>query len=102
MKWETIKKRVASNLYTQIIEGRSWEAMSDILLDIAFSNTPRHYSHYHFKEYADKAYEIVMNWDIRSVGRLRNLFPQYFPKSLREGNLIAFYDEKDCWQVEKK
>lgn len=41
--------------------------------------------------YAGKAYERVMEWDVRRVGKLRELFPQHFPPSLRTGDLVAFH-----------
>lgn len=43
--------------------------------------------------------KIVDRWDIRAVGRLRQLIPEAFPASLRSGNLLAEIGEKGAWEV---
>lgn len=42
---------------------------------------------------------IVMAWDVRMVGKLRDLFPDSFPRNLRTGPLRADYDEAGNWVV---
>ena len=104
MKWNAIKNRVAAEVFTQIIEGRSWETMSVILLDLAFGpRVGQPFGHNKvFAAYADKARAVILAWDVRCAGRLRDLFPGHFPPSLSKGNLVTFLDDESGeWLVEK-
>lgn len=97
MKWETVKKHVAANLYTVISQGRDHELLSTMLLDM-ISSGKFQLSRDAFPAYADKAVEVVMAWDIRCAGKLRELFPWAFPRSLQgKSRLIAEYDEAGDW-----
>lgn len=100
MKWETVKKTVADQVHWWIIEGRNYENMSSMLLDMISSGNFKP-AHEAFPEYAAKAREVIMNWDIRCVGRLREVLPQFFPPSLKSGHLIAEYDENGDWVIFK-
>ena len=91
---------VAQGVYTGIIEGRDWNTMVTILVDKMLGENPQTNRRYEtFKEYADFAWSIIENWDVRMVGRLRDLFPQHFPHSLRKGQLVCEYDEQGDWAV---
>ena len=50
--------------------------------------------------YADKAAEVIMERDVRRAGKLRDLFPDCWPKSLR-GNLFAEIGEGGEWEIYK-
>jgi hypothetical protein len=53
------------------------------------------------KEVEAAAVKAVDNWDIRGAERLRAIFPEAFPESLREGKLIAYMRDSDAeWVVE--
>lgn len=98
MKWETVKKHVAANLYTVISQGRNPELLADMLIDMIDSGKFQ-LSRDAFPTYADKAHATVMAWDIRCAGQLRGLFPWAFPVSLREGELVVAYDLEDDWAL---
>jgi hypothetical protein len=103
MKFETIKKKVAQGVYTNIIEMRDWNTMATILIDKMLSGKPKPIRHYETsKEYADFAWTVIDNWDVRMVGKLRELFPQHFPPTLLKGDLICDYDVDGDWAVYKK
>lgn len=96
MKWEKLKEKIAKEVFTQIYQGMDFKVMSNILLDGMAANKP--VSQESFKEYADKAYEIVMNWDIRAVERLRQTVG-LFPKSLAKGKLLANMNKDGEWEI---
>lgn len=99
MKWETVKSRVAAEVHSAIIQGRSWETMATILVDFVSGGQPKSpiSSRESFKLYADKAAEVINNWDIRCAGKLRDLFPGAFPKSLSKGQLVGEHDASGEW-----
>lgn len=101
MKWEKVKEAVACDVYTMIAIGRSVEVMTTMLVDMIASEKFELAREGAFKKYADKAWEVVMNWDIRQVHKLRELFPESFPRSLRGKSLVAEYDEDGDWCVYK-
>ena len=97
MKYETIKKQVARNVYTQVFQcGAGW---NEILVDLIHFEKPIP-PRQAIKDCANLAYDRIMNWDIRCIGKLRELFPDYFPKSLLKGDLILEYGENG-WEVFK-
>lgn len=98
MKWDKVKKHVAANLYTVISQGRDTELLTTMLIDM-ISSEEFQLSRDAFPVYADKAVEVVMAWDIRCVGQLRDLFPWAFPVSLRKGGLVIAYDSDEDWAV---
>lgn len=106
MKWETIKKTVARGMYTHTLCCESG-ILAYMLIDLLGSNFDpirmlpegERSACNVSKLYADRVYDRIMAWDIRMVGRLRELFGGYFPPSLREGPLVAGYDEKGNWEV---
>ncbi len=100
MKFELVKKTVGQGVYSSIIEGRDWNVMATILFDKCLGAKPKPIRHYEtFKEYADFAWSVIQNWDVRMVGKLREIFPQHFPPSLRKGGLVCEYDEAGDWAV---
>ena len=108
MKWEKVKKFVASNVYNVIIQGRDWENTCPIILidlinssvDLNSLKSGSLLSDRIFQTYADYAVDIIMNWDIRCASKLRDLFG--FPPSLNKGILVAEYDEDGDWAIFKK
>lgn len=96
MKYDLIKQKVARSLFTAVNNGFN-ESGVYAMLD-AFAEKRKTYESQ--KELANLCYERVMNWDVRCVGTLRKLFPQWFPKSLIKGDLIAEINEKGDWIVE--
>ncbi len=107
MKWENVKQTVGRGVYTVISEARSEEVRAIALVDMLSSNfqvlrelsPDRKHAHEILKAYADKAWDIIQNWDIREAGKLRDLFPDFFPRSLQKGRLQAGYDDKGNWDV---
>lgn len=103
MKWDKIKKRVADGVYEHITTSRDWETSAVILVDLIAAERPGPGPLSSLKRaYAAKAEEVIKAWDVRAVARLRSLFPGDFPPSLREGRLIAGYDEAGDWAVWKE
>lgn len=101
MKWETLKHQVACEVRQSII--KCWGIYPfEILCDIVscnFETLKGKVSEEVLTSYADKAYERIMEWDIRCVGKLRELFPSNFPHSLRKGALKIDQNEKGDWIV---
>lgn len=107
MKWEALKQRVAAEVRTAIIEGRDyWQRDNDReagwIGALRMSIGERRPWRECVDVLADAAYTRVMEWDVRCVGTLRDLFPAYFPKSLQKGRLTAYMqDSPSCpWVVE--
>lgn len=102
MKYEAIKKQVAQNVYSMLEQGRggdtTYAAAVAAMFDAIAERRPFEQS---MKALADKCYNIIMNWDIRMVGKLRELFPVFFPASLRTGKLQCDYDGAGDWIVFK-
>lgn len=97
MLYETIKRQVASHLYTEIKCGLPLSAAAETLLSTV-GDVKGYYAS--LEALADKAYAVIMAWDVRCVGRLRTLFPQHFPKALARGALLAKMRESDSeWVV---
>ncbi len=104
MKWETLKERVARELYYIIKEGADYQEL--IQLDLTKSNfevlrqLPEQMKHPEAirKVYADKVWDTIMAWDIRQVYGLRKLFGRFFPKNLRVRELKINYGETG-WEV---
>jgi hypothetical protein len=107
MRWERVKKEVASQVYNAVLSCAEPVTYTAILKDLIASDfsIKRGLSSAELvKSYADKAYEVVMAWDVRCVGRLRDLFPDYFPKDLRKSVLAAYMldDGTNSWVVVPK
>jgi hypothetical protein len=106
MKWEVIKITVARGVFNQCLQCLG-DMPSLMLLDLVasdFAAARGRHSHEIATAYAEKAFERVMDWDVRCVGRLREIFPQHFPESLRTGRLACYMaDNANCdWMVEKE
>lgn len=110
MKWDKVLGEVAGRVYAQIIEARIWEIEAIILLDLMGCDFKlpdsvtkmsgwTHRGYDLRKIYADKALDVIMAWDIRMAGKLRELFPGHFPKSLRAGPLVAACDDDGDWAI---
>jgi len=98
MKWEKVKERIAREVYTYIKNVGYVDStlLACLLLtrDVTGEKLP-------FAErvqyFADKVFDTVMRWDIRSATKLKEVFPAYFPKSLRHGFLIEQTD--NGWEL---
>lgn len=102
MKWDTIKKQVAAEVHSVIMQARNLDTDAEILIDLVASNFEilRGLQLWELrKAYADKAAAVIDNWDVRAAEKLRDLFTGAFPRSLRKGRLVAEYDEKGDWVV---
>lgn len=77
--------------------GGAWDANLTALFDAMAERRPVTES---MKVLAEKVTEIIFRWDVRAVGRLRDLWPSAFPKTLSKGKLVAFYDDDGDWAVE--
>ncbi len=44
---------------------------------------------------------VVDNWDIRAIGRLRDLVPRAFPGRLARGVLECWIDDRGNWLVDR-
>jgi hypothetical protein len=104
MKYEIIKEQVAREVFSAIERGgmygvggaNPYEAAVAAMFHSVAERQPFDVS---LKELAGKAHNVVMAWDVRMVGKLRDLFPGFFPKSLSKGKLVAEYDEAGDWVV---
>ncbi len=103
MKWETVKRQVADGVRQMIIEMRHPDIMTTMLQDMVASGKFT-LAHQAGPLYGDEAHRIIMNWDVRAAGRLRDLFGGWFPRSLRKGELVVYMaDNKDSdWMIERK
>lgn len=97
MRYERIKATVARSVYSQIIQHRSENCAAEMaaMFDAVAEKRPFGVS---LQVLADRCYDIIMNYDVRCVGKLRELFPGHFPATLRKGQLIAVYDDTG-WDV---
>lgn len=43
--------------------------------------------------------EFLLGYDIRDIGRIRNISPNSFPKVLRQGSLVAELNIHGAWRV---
>lgn len=107
MKWEVVKLTVAREVFTRIQQCGGGDVVASMLVDLVasgFEVARGRHSHEIATAYADKAFKHVMAWDVRSVGRLRDLFPGFFPPSLRSGELVCYMADNanSDWMVEKK
>lgn len=98
MKYETLLNNVAADVHYSVINS-VW--MTDdtavaALFAAAMAPAPAHATIRHL---ADEASKIVLRWDVRAIGRLRELFPRSFPRSLRSGRLVADYDQNGDWVI---
>lgn len=105
MKWEVVKRKVIDQVHFRILRADIGTIATDILVDLAMSDfeLARGLRADEIrKAYADKAVQVLQNWDVRAVGRLRELFPWAFPPSLAKGRLTVFMDDSPeaNWCVE--
>lgn len=101
MKWETLQKRLAIEVSQNTRHLGNFE---NILLDLVACNfeTKRDKSNSEcISSYEKAVYDRIMAWDIRCVGKLRELFPHNFPNSLKNGNLSCYIDHIGDWCVVK-
>lgn len=99
--WDNLKQRIARDVYSSI-NIYNQNAMTSILLEHLHNPTQdfRSECQKSLAYLKNKAYDIVMAWDIRMAKTLFNIFPNSVGKTLREGNIVADYDEKGRWVLE--
>lgn len=105
MKWDNLKRDVAGYVYQVINEVRTADSGARILTDLIscdFDSIRGQVNHTHdiARIYAQKAHDVVMAWDVRLVGKLRDAFPDGFPPGLRNGRLGCELTDKG-WEVFK-
>lgn len=107
MKFEAIKHQVATGLHRVILHGGDggppgpplkYEAAMAAMFDSLAERRPFQAS---LEALANECRARVLNWDVRCVGKLRELFPDLFPPSLRKGPLVADYCDDGEWMVER-
>lgn len=107
MKWEKLRKHVEEEVYTTVLICSDPRINAEMLRDLC--DSPKLFAPLEECErslqkcrrmYADKVVEVIHHWDIRMVGKLRELFPYAFPPNLSEGSLHCFVDDKGDWCVE--
>lgn len=96
MKYDKLKKQVAGVVCSSIHQMRHDEANIAALLDCV-AEKRKFYTSLNALEALVR--ERILAWDIRLVGKLRDLFPGAFPKTLRKGLLICDYSEQGDWCV---
>lgn len=97
MKYENVLLSVSREVRIEILRGgNDYHAALAATFDSIAERRPFRKS---LEALADQAETIILNWDIRRVGKLRELFPHYFPKSLQNKELICDYDANGNWAV---
>jgi hypothetical protein len=100
MKWDVLKKKIAADVYTMIVNNGEYQAFALLDMTLAgFAPKKGVDSRMLILQYADIAEKFVLKWDIRMIGKLRDLFPGLFPKSLKEGTLVPDIDNNGDWVV---
>lgn len=94
IKWETIKKNVANQVYTSM--------MMNLFNDSAFyalqeSIHNKKKWNINLKDLSEKTYQIIVKWDIRESSKLLELFPFCLPKKYQNKPIICDMDKKDNW-----
>ena len=100
MKWETLKDTVAREVRFSVVQGKT-AVRGLILTDLVVTDFEAARGRTNSEictACGDKAWDIIQSWDIRAVGRLRDLFPECFPPSLRKGVLQCDFTD-DGWTV---
>jgi hypothetical protein len=106
MKWKDIQDRVVAHLTERI--HRDPETQATILQDLVACgfNVPdsmRPLNHLSITTaFIKEVARVVDAWDIRMVGKLREICPEAFPRNLKVGDLIAYVDPGSHWVVERK
>lgn len=99
MKYETLKTKMAAAVGDRVHREASYIA-KDASLTVSMDMIAERRTHAASREALVKEVEQrILNWDVRLVGQLRELFPKEFPTSLRKGQLLAEYDEAGDWAV---
>ncbi len=109
MKWDNIRLKIAKGMKQEILTSpmRWCELLADSLftgtmMDFLQCRDGRGIARTSIKEVTNQTHKMILKWDVRQVGRLRELFPHLFPHSLAHGELIAGMDGKGDWCVDKQ
>lgn len=93
MKWETIKSNCIRSSYNMITSNDNFFLVN--LHRIKGGEKPLLF-HANKNALHDEISRVINNWDIRSYQKLRDIFPNEFPK----GDLVIEYNE--YWTINKK
>jgi hypothetical protein len=102
MKWESLKRRVADEVGASVLRRANYggvdagELISALVFDSMAERRPVAESTEALLALCE---ERVMQWDIRCAGRLRELFPWAWPRSMARGRLLVEIDESGDWQI---
>lgn len=102
MNYETLKRRMADDVAASVLRATNYGGIdagaliAAVVFDAIAERRPVRESS---EALAAECRRIVMNWDIRCVGKLRELFPTSFPRSLRSGPLLAEFNDGGDWVV---
>lgn len=92
MKWETLKDRVTA------------VALQDATMLPYYALQDAHAERRDWWTSHDELQLLIRKriaaWDVRLVGKLRELFPQAFPRALRTKNLVAYLNDNSDWIIE--
>lgn len=105
-KWDKIKDTVASAVGRELADSfspRGKEAAIAAVLCV-IDEPARGDWRTRVEEIASAAEARILAWDVRLAGRLRDLFPEFFPPELRSGALAAEMDDSPGadWVVYRK
>lgn len=113
MKWDTLKRNVKMHaMHISWVAGAPIEVVAHLLAEVVsghgldekvrarMDSKGLRFRSAVLDVCQDHIEEIIDKWDIRSVGRLRDLFPEAFPKNLRTGRIHAYINERGDWVVE--
>lgn len=104
MRYETIKQRAADHAAAGILRTfrygpfneQSARAAAAMLFDSVAERRPVADS---AEALAQHCRRVIDAWDVRCVGRLRELYPEAFPATLRRGPLVAEITDDGEWHV---
>lgn len=104
MRYDALLMHVAREVQDEILRGRAgitgqYEVAITALFDAVAERRPFAQS---LEDLAGRVRSIILRWDIRCIGALREKFPQQFPAVLRNGPLILEYDDMGEWIVLKR
>jgi len=102
MKYETLRARVAADVFHAVRNCCTVGPIygPDVMTAALFDGIAEKRRVWESLEaLATECARIVMAWDVRKVGKLRELFPASFPRHLRTGPLIADYDAAGDWAI---
>lgn len=102
MKWETIKKNCARELYNNI---KNCYSNIELIQIYSLQQMIKNGKLNKYKEaqhnVADICWNIVTNWDIRCINELIQVFPNKIPTFVKNNNFYIEYTDNG-WELNKK